>query len=210
MSSTLDLGQVGALRVSVTFGAVLEEPAHDVFLLDAGPLPSTGQFDEGPYLDLLAPLLPPRPSKRERWVVSVNRTHRSGTPGPGVAEIAIAVASRRTPGAGPETVESVRSAFRQILARAGAPGAATLDHPEALSEARRQVQRAFPEAPADRLAVTDEEHHAAQGMWSVGLALAMQARFEVLVGFVDGDPGTVRIRRTGSEIVDSVGTDSSG
>ena len=79
---------------------------------------------------------------------------------------------------------------------------------EAITEAQLSVERAFSDVHADRLAVTDEEHIAGQGMWSVGLALPNEARFRVLLGFVDGIPGTTHIRcmPTG-DIVGSMGAE---
>lgn len=212
MSGTVDLGRVDELRVRLAFSRAPEEPPHDVFLLDVRPVTGTGRFDESPYLDLLEPVLALPAGKRRRCVVQVNRTHRSWTDSPGEAEIAVALSSgRATSAMDHEATEVVRLALRKVLDRVEASRAPALAHQEAVGEARARVARVFTEVEADRLTVTDEEHHAAEGTWSMYLAVPAVARFHVLLGFVDGDPTTTHIQRLpSSEIVDSVGTGGNG
>jgi hypothetical protein len=211
MSGTLHLGRVDQLRVRLTYSRVLEGPAHDVFLLDVQPKDPTERFDEAPYLEMLEPVLHTHGAAPDPCVVHVNRTHRSWTASPGDAEIAIALSTGRATALDHDSTEVVRSAFRKVLEHVDAERTPPLSHHEAIIQARLRVEEAYPEAHADRLAVTDEEHIAARGMWSVGLVLSNLVRFHVLLGFVDGVAHTTHIRRMpGSEIVDSVGTGDNG
>lgn len=206
----LDLGRVGDLRIKVTFGRVLEGPAHDVFLLDVHPPSTPGErFDETPYLDVLEPILHTH-GTTDPYVVHVNRTHSSWDESAGKADIVVALATGHTSRVEPTAAASVASAFRKILGHADEP-APGLGHDDAITRARLSVESAYPDVHADRLMTTDEQHMASSGTWSVGLSLPDLARFQVTLGFVDGDAGTTHIRRTpASEVVDSIGTGSDG
>lgn len=211
MTGTLDLDRVDRLSVRLVYSRVLEGPAHDVFLLETRPALSTGRFDETPYLDWLEPVLHPNGDGYAPSVVHVNRTHRNWVDSAGEAEIVVSLATGRSTTMEPAAADSVGSVFRTILEHAADERPAALGHRDALREARLRVERAYTEVHADRLAVTDEEHVPGSGMWSVGLVLRGRARFEVQIGFVDGDPRVTHIRRRpGSEIVDSVGTGTDG
>jgi len=207
MSGALQLGPVGEVRIGLTFASAIEAPPHDTFLLDLHPDVSADPFDERPYLAAVASLVSPAGAAPPPGVVHVNRTQAVGTDRAGEADIVIALADGEEHALEPAAVDMARSALRSILTSHGAPQTRALGHDEALLEARRRVEASYPEAQAERLVVTDEEHMASQGMWSIGLALAPAARFEVLLGFVDGITQTTHIRRMpGTEVVDSVGT----
>jgi hypothetical protein len=211
MTGTLDLDRVDELRIRLTYSRVLEGPAHDVFLLDTRPVPSTGRFDETSYLDCLEPVLHPQGEGWAPAVVHVNRTHRNWVESAGEAEIVVALATGRSTAMDQAATEAVGSVFAKILQQTADEPAAALGHRDALLEARLRIERAYAEVHADRLSVTDEEHVPASGMWSVGLVLDDRARFKVRIGFVDGDSRTTHIRcLPGSEIVDSVGTGGNG
>lgn len=207
MTGTLDLDRVDELRVRLTYSRVLEGPAHDVFLLDTRPPPSTGRFEERAYLDGLEPVLRPHGGDWAPTVVHVTRTHRNWADDGGVAEIVVALATGLSTTMEPAAVDTIGSVFRTMLEQVGdREAAAALDHEHALREARLRTERGYVDVHADLLSVTDEEHMPASGMWSVGLVLADRARFSVRIGFVDGDARTTHIqRRPGSEIVDSLG-----
>lgn len=208
MTGVLDLDRVDELRVRLSYGHLLEGPAHDVFLLDLRLAPSAGRFEERPYLDALAPVLRSPGGDWAPTVVHVNRTHSNWAGESGVVEIAVALATGRYNTLARDAVDKIHSAFRSMLDGSGDAAAPTsLDHEQALLEARWRVERGYGDVHADLLAVTDEEHVPASGMWSVGLVLADRARFSVRIGFVDGDVRSTHVqRRPGSEVVDSLGT----
>lgn len=207
MSSSLRLGAVDELRVRLVFSRVLEGPAHDVFLLDVHPQAPAGRLDEAPILALLEPVLHAPGTAAGAYAVRVNRSHHSLPTEPDQAEIVVALSTGLATAMEPSATEVVRSALRNVLAHVGAEKGAALTHEEATDLARLRVEEGYPDVHADRLALTDEEHVVADGSWSVGMRLGTEARFQVTVGLVDGDPRTCHVRRLpGSEVVDSVGT----
>jgi hypothetical protein len=175
-----------------------------VFLCGVHLLGASESFDEGPYLEALAPLaLGATPCQA---VVHVNRTHHVGLAPADEAEIVLVLVGGEDHTLGRAAVDDVRSALRGILGAAGNPHPAALDREEAIAEARRRVAASYPEADAERLLVTDEECVPSAGTWSFGLSLDSTVRFEVLLGFVDGIPDSTHIRHLPyGEIVDSVG-----
>lgn len=212
MSTSLVLDRVDRLSVRVSYCSVLEGPPHDVFVLDVRPGGAGDTFDETPYLDALEPVLHTHGEASDPCTVHVTRTHRSWTAEAGEAEIAIALATGRSTTVDRAASASVASAFRKVLElSAGGGPPDPLDHHDALAEARQRVERAYAEVHADLLAVTDEEHVAVARTWSVGMSLPTRGRFQVLLGFVDGDSRSTHIRRLpGGEVVDSVGTGGDG
>lgn len=205
MSGSLDLARVDELHLRITYSRMLEGPAHDVFLLET-PTPATSEFEERPYLDILAGVLHAHGAAADPCVVHLNRTHRSWSPSAGEVEIVVALATGYATVTDPEATQAVASAFREVLGHVGAAEVSALTHGEVITEARLRVERAYPEVHADRLDLTGEEHVAARRLWSVDLVHSGTARFEVALGFVDGDPRTTHIRRLPfSEVVDSVG-----
>jgi hypothetical protein len=213
MSSLLHLGHVQELRVRLAYSRVLEGPAHDLFLLDVHPRPADA-FDEAAparLLELLEPVLRMHGTEPDPYVVRVCRRHRSWEGDAAEADLSVSLCTGLSTTLAPAAAEVVRTALRQISASLDTERSSALSHAEALTEARLRVERGYPDAHADRLTVTDEEHVAADGRWSVGLALPASARFQVVIGFVDGDPRSTHIRRLpSSEVVDSVGTGTDG
>lgn len=207
MSSSLRLGAVDELRVRLVFSRVLEGPAHDVFLLDVHPSAPAEGLDEAPILDLLEPVLHARGTAEDAYVVRVNRTRHSWTGRGHEAEVAVALSTGLATAMDPSATEVVRTALREVLAHVAAERGPALTHQEATDQARLRVEEAFPDAHADRLTLTDEEHVVGDGSWSVGTRLPTGARFQAVIGFVDGDPRSSHIRQlSGGEVVDSVGT----
>lgn len=208
MAASLRPHHVDQVRVSLSYGAVLDGPAHDVFLLQLRPRRVEDVFDEVPYLELLEPVLHQHGAAPDPCVLQVTRTHRSWTGSPGEAEIALTLSTGRARPVGNGQAAVARDAMRSLLQWGGDGQAGPLRRRDALSAARELVRRAYPEARHDTLLVTDEEHLASAGMWSIGLAVpGAPARFGAVLGFVDGHPRTAHLRRMpGSEVVDSVGT----
>lgn len=208
---TLDLGRVDELRIRVSYARMLDGPAFNVFFLDVHPTTAPDErFDEMPYLDALGPLVhvggAPLP-----YSVHVNRTHSTRGTGAGEVDIVVALTMRGYSTAlGRVSVDAVRGCFRRILEYVGGLPTALPTRTEAITEARLRVEYAYPDVHADHLAVTNEEHRPNRS-WSVGLMTPDLTRFQVVLGFAEGAPGTAHIRRiTRSEVVDSVGTDGDG
>jgi hypothetical protein len=198
MLTALRQGRVAGLRITVACARSLDEMPSDVYLLELGPTDETalgeGRFDEVRYLEYLEPVLdaaggPPS------WVVDVTRTHRSDHDGVGKAHLSVLLGMGRPPsGTGPDPDLTP------------APPAVEPTRDEALAAAADAVTHAFLGIDPDILSLTDEEHHAAERRWSVGLAVPGVARFQVQLGFVPGAPTSAHVRRLPvSEVVDSVG-----
>lgn len=166
-----------------------------------------------PYLECLEPVLdaaggPPS------WVVEVTRTHRSDHDGVGQAQLSVLLAVGKAPsapGPDPDLTAVVRSAFTQMAhppaAQEGREAVEGLSHGQALTVAIAAIAHGFPSIDPKALSLTDEEHHAAEGRWSLGLALPEVARFQVQLGLVPGALASAHVRRMPvGEVVDSVGT----
>ena len=210
MLTALRQGRVVGLRIMVACSTSLEEMPHDAYLLDLAPANPTaggGRFDEVPYLECLEPVLdaaggPPS------WVVDVSRTHRSDRDGVGQAHVSVLLATGKTPTvSGPQLTDVVRSAFSRMTQLPAPPASsAALGHAEAIAAATAAVAEAFPHMDTGALSLTDEEHHAAEQRWSLGLALEGLTRFQVLLGLVPGVPASAHVHRAPmGEVVDSVG-----
>jgi hypothetical protein len=210
------LGRVSRLRVTVAVARSLDQLPHEVYLLDltlpedSGP--GGARFDEVPWLEDLEPVLAAGGALPE-WVVDVTRTHRSDGDGGGGGQARVAVLLARgsdpaAPWPEPDLAAPVRAAFTRMAARAGSQDpVAAVRHEAALAAATAAVAELFGDVDSGLLSLTDEEHHAAEGSWSLGLALPGVARFRVQVGLVPTSPASVQVRRMPvAEVVDSVGT----
>jgi hypothetical protein len=234
MGATLREELVAELEVTVSVASELDREPHDVYLLEValptedgpgadgpgeggpgpgGPHadgPGAAGFDEAPFLEDLEPLLAaagPSP----QWAVDVSRTHRSDEGARGRARVLLVLAPQSDPGALPAQLDltaAVHDAFARVAARSTPlTTPVALSHEAALAEARAAVARLLPGLDSRDLGLTDEEHHAVEGSWSLGLALPGVARFRVRVGLVAGVPHSVHVRRMPvGEVVDSVGT----
>ena len=212
MGASLREERVAELEVVVSIATDLDREPHDVYLLEVA-LGTDGEpgagFDEAPFLEDLEPLLGEADSSPQ-WAVDVSRTHRSDEGARGRARISLLLALAADPAAAaePDVTAAVRDAFARVAARS-TPATIPVDlsHDAALDEARTAVARLFPGIDSRDLELTDEEHHALEGSWSLGLALPGVARFRVQVGLVAAVPHSVHVRRMPvGEVVDSVGT----
>jgi hypothetical protein len=212
MGATLREERVAELEVVVSVATDLDREPHDVYLLevaletDGGP--GAAGFDEAPFLEDLEPLLTAVGSS-SRWAVDVSRTHRSDEGGRGRARISLMLAPAAEPAASaePDLTAAVQDAFARVAARSTPSTTVDLSHDDALAEARTAVARHFPGIDSRDLGLTDEEHHAVEGSWSLGLGLPGVARFRAQVGLVTSVPHSVHVRRMPvGEVVDSVGT----
>jgi hypothetical protein len=211
MLTALRQGRVAGLRITVSCARSLDEAPHDVYLLEFGPTSESagrdGRFDEVPYLEYLEPVLdaaggPPS------WVVDVVRTHRSDRDGVGQAYLSVLLGTGRSPDVtrpDPDLTPVVQAAFTRMIG-APTPPAGAPARDEAIAAAEAAVAHAFPGVDPKALSLTDEEHHAAELRWSVGLSVQGVARFQVQLGFVPGAPTSAHVHRMPvGEVVDSVG-----
>ncbi|HEU4811148.1 MAG TPA: hypothetical protein VFT00_03310 [Nocardioides sp.] len=207
----LHLGGVDQLRVRVAYGPAPDSPARDVFLLDV-PLEVADTFDEEPYLRALEPVLYAAAEAPLPYSVHLHRHHTSlGSPA-GTVEIRMDLTTGNGSGRlSTAAVDAVATGFRRVLDHAGAPRRLELRHDDAIDRARAQVQEAYPEMEPAELTVSDEEHRPAQGSWSIGLRrLTDLDRYVVVVGFLDGHPGSAHVHHhRRSEVIDSVGSEVS-
>ncbi|MDC5699219.1 hypothetical protein OO014_18370 [Intrasporangium calvum] len=206
-----DLSLVDDVHVRITFEG--REGLDDVFLLDLHLDRRGPALDESAYLAALSPVVALVDST-EGCVVRLGREHRLGERPVSAVDVWVSLptpevrADDTDPGERSEQREeieaAVASAFRTLIAEHPAQPAREPAHDEALATARRRVAEVAPEAAATRLTVAAEEH--VDGQWSVRLVSPVAGGFEVVVGFVDGHPGTTRLRRLRvDEVVDSVG-----
>jgi hypothetical protein len=211
MISALRKGRVDGLRVVVACARSLDSIPHDVYLLDLVPTTEAvadSRFDELPYLECLEPVLGSANGALP-WVVEVSRTHRADRGGMGHAQLSVLLAIGRPPADGapaPDLTPLMAEAFSQMVGRF-APDAPVPDRADALSAATSAVAHAYADVDPVALSLTDEEHHAADGCWTVGLAVPGATRFRVQLGLAAGLPASTHVHRAPlGEVVDSVGS----
>lgn len=211
MITALREGRVDGLRVTVACARSLDEVPHDVYLLDLAPTAggsADGRFDEVPYLECLEPVLDAAGGPTS-WVVEVARTHRGDRAGLGQAHVSVLIAVGGPPATGelvPDLTPLMRSAFSRMVGQFAPESPLALDRAAALDAAAAAVGHAYADVEPGRLSLTDEEHHADEGQWSVGLSVPGAARFRVQLGLVPGLHGSAHVHRMPlSEVVDSVG-----
>jgi hypothetical protein len=143
------------------------------------------------------------------WVVEVSRTHRADRDGLGRAQLSVLLAVGPPPADGAparDLTPLVAEAFSRMLGRF-APDAPVPDRADALSAATSAVTHAYADVVPGALALTDEEHHAADDCWTVGLAVPGETRFRVQLGLARGLPASTHVHRVPlGEVVDSVGS----
>ena len=213
MLTALRQGRVAGVRVTVACARTLDEVPHDVYLLDLTPSGEAeaggGRFDEVPYLECLEPVLDALGGSLS-WLADVARTHSSDRDGVGQARLSVLLAFDTPPssdGPGPDLAALVRSAMARMAAPLTPPEEAPLARGDAITVATAAVAHAFPHLDPQGLSLTDEEHHATEGRWSVGFAQPGVARFQVQLGFVPGVRTSAHVRSLPvGEVVDSVGT----
>ncbi|MFM6851436.1 MAG: hypothetical protein ACKOVB_20280 [Terrabacter sp.] len=210
MISALRKGRVDGLRVVVACARSLDDVPDDVYLLDLVPTTEAvagSRFDELPYLECLEPVLGSSGGALP-WVVEVSRTHRGDRDGMGRAQLSVLLAVGRPPADGgppPDVTPLMAAAFSRMVGRF-APGAPVPDRSDALGAARSAVAHAYPDVEACELSLTDEEHHADEGCWTVGLAVPGATRFRVQLGLAPALPASTHVHRMPSgEVVDSLG-----
>ena len=213
-SPLLTLGQVHRLRVQVGYRALPDGPAHQHFLLDLPVPEGRGDSDqpggslEARVLASLEPTLYAGTGTPRHYSVHSHRWHTSWGASPGTLEIGLLVTTGPT-GHDPSQFpsDSVSQAFRELMRLLGRPEPASTTREAALLRARRSAAAAYA-VDAEELSVSTEEHHATENSWAVGLRTPAGEEYHVLVGFVDGCAGAVRVWHEDQvEVFDSVGSE---
>lgn len=207
----LKLGEVSRVHVQVSYRELPEVPAHEQYLVDVS-LPERyqpdGGFDEEPFLDALQPAVFLGGDIARHYSLHVHRWHTSWGASTGIYEIGLTVTTGpRTPESPSATQDAVRDAFRALLDLSPVPRARVDSRDEAVGRARRSVA-AVHGFDAESLSLTSEQHDPDRDTWSVGLrAGSANEQYAVVVGFVDGFAGSVHLRATNREVIDSVGVE---
>jgi hypothetical protein len=209
----LTLGRVDRVQVQVGYRALPDGPADQHFLLDvtipeADADPAPGVLDETRILTALDPVLYAASEAPRHYSVHSHRWHTSWGPSPGTLEIGILVTTG--PGATAASdrwQHGVVVAFRDLLGLLGPPASSGISRDAAVLRARRSAATAYAVDP-EALSLSAEEHHRTDGSWTIGLRTTSGHEYDVVVGLVDGYPGSVRVRHsTRSEVSDSVGSE---
>ncbi len=199
---------VDELLVTLAFGRSPDGPADEVFVLETRPpVPPGGRWDETPYVEALEGVLRSTGRPGTPHSLTVCTRHTSWGRPSARADIVLSVALAGTSTtANRKAREAVKAAFREMLGSSDNERRRSASHDEAVSAARRLVATVWSDVDAVELSVSHEEHRASTHAWSFGLVARDRTRYQALVGFVDGDPSTVHIRRGPEpEVVDSVG-----
>jgi hypothetical protein len=209
----LTLGRVDRVRVQVGFRASPDDRAYLQFLLDLSvpEADSAGDhdaFDERLALAALEPVLYAGSGAPRHYSLHQHRWHTSWGASPGALEVGLLVTTgTRTTANISEAHDGVIRAFRDLMEVAGQPEPAPTSRDAAILRARRGAATAYAIDP-DALWLSAEEHHQAENSWTVGLRTNTGGEYEVVVGFVDGYAGSVRVRHQQRiEVSDSIGSE---
>ena len=208
----LTLGRVDLLRIQVGYRARPDGAAYEQFLLDLpapepdGPDPS--EPDEARVLAALEPVLYAGADGPRHYSLHRHRWHTSWGASPGALEIGLLVTTGpRAATVSEAALQGVVHAFRDLIGATGQPVATPTSRDAALVRARRAAATAYALDP-DTLSLSSEEHHPGENSWSLALRTPERDRYDVVVGLVDGHPGSVRVRHVDpTEVFDSVGSE---
>ena len=210
--SLLTLGRVDLVRVQVGYRASPDGRAYQQFLLDL-PVSQADRaqdaFDERRALAALEPVLYAGADAPRHYSLHQHRWHTSWGASPGALEIGLLVT---TGAAGTAAVsdavhDGVTRAFRDLIEVAGQPEPTPTSRDAAILRARRGAATAYAVDP-DGLSISTEEHHLAENSWTIRLRNTAGDDYEVVVGFVDGYAGSVRVRHEERiEVSDSIGSE---
>ena len=207
----LTLGGLDRVRVQVGYRVSPEDPAYEQFLLDLAVPDPDGDartaLDEPRILAALEPVLYTGADVPRHYSLHQHRWHTSWGPSPATMEIGLLVTTDvRTAAVSEAAHDSVTRAFRHLLEIAGAPKPIPASRDAAILRARRSAATAYALDP-DSLTVSTEMHHPAANSWRVGLRTTAGETYDVVVGFLDGYAGSVRVRHHERiEALDSVGS----
>ena len=210
----LTLGRVERVRVQVGFRDSPEDRPFQQFLLDLSVAESDSAsaadaFDERLALAALEPVLYTSAGTPLHYSVHQHRWHTSWGASPGALEVGllVTVGRRATTNASEGSPDGVLRAFRDLMEATGQPEPTPTSRDAAVVRARRAAATAYAVDPAG-LSLSAEEHHPAENSWAVGLRTTAGDEYEVVVGFVDGYAGSIRVRHEQRiEVSDSIGSE---
>jgi hypothetical protein len=210
----LTFGRVDLVRVQVGYRASPEDRVHQQFLLDlsvpeADKARDQDAFDERLVLGALEQVLYAGADAPRHYSLHQHRWHTSWDDSPGAMEIGLLVTTgTRTTTTGSEVpLDGVIRAFRDLMELAGRPEPTPTPRDAAILRARRGAATAYAVDP-DALSLSAEEHHPNENSWTVRLRTTAGDAYEVVVGFVDGYAGSVRVRHEERiEVSDSIGSE---
>jgi len=210
----LTFGRVDVVRVQVGYRASPEDLAHEQFLLDLSVREAVNArdrdaFDERLALSALEPVLYAGADAPRHYSLHQHRWHTSWGASPGAMEIGLLVTTGTgTTAAGSEALlDGVTRAFRDLMEVVGQPEPTPTSRDAAILRARRGAATAYAVDP-DTLSLSAEEHHPTENSWTFELRATAGDAYEVVVGFVDGYAGSVRVRHEHRiEVSDSIGSE---
>jgi hypothetical protein len=198
-----DLGHVDQVLVAGTLRRIHDAVASRavVVVMD---LPPGEPLDDGMLMSRLAGVAQGL-GEQALWSLCVTRTHagNGSVVADSRAEVRLDVVA---PSAQADSALLVLESLATSLPQPARAAAVSrgLGRDAAIASARDVVSSVW-DVPADRLQVSDEQHHPQHGGWTIGLVDRGVARFEVDLA-ADGDPRTVRARRrAAAEVADSIG-----
>ena len=208
----LTLGRVDLIRVQVGYRASPDHRAYLQFLLDlsvpeAESARDQDAFDERLTLAALEPALHAGAGAPLHYSLHQHRWHSSWGASPAALEIGLLVTTgtRSTAASREAAHDGVTHAFRHLMQAVGRPEPSPTSRDVAIRCARGGAATAYAVDP-DALSLSAEEHHPAENAWTLSLRTTAGDEYEVLVGFVDGYAGSVRVRHDQRiEASDSIG-----
>jgi hypothetical protein len=207
----LTLGRVDRVRVQVGFRAGPDDRPYEQFLLDlsADSTRENAAFDEQRALAALEPVLHAGTDAPRHYSLHQHRWHTSWGVSPGALDIGLLVTTgtRTTAASSEASHDNVARAFHDLMEMAGRPQPTPTSRDAAILRARRGAATAYAMDP-DTMSLSAEEHHPAENSWTVGLRTTAGDEYEVVVGFVEGYAGSVRVRHENRiEVSDSIGSE---
>jgi hypothetical protein len=210
----ITLGRVDLLRVQVGYRASPDDRPRLQFLLDlsvpeADSARDQDDFDVRLALAALEPALFAGADAPRHYSLHQHRWHSTWGASPGALELGLLVTTgTRTTAAVWEALhDSVTRAFRGLIEMVGRPERTTTSRDVALQRARRGAATAY-SVDQDALSLTAEEHHPVENSWTLRLRTTAGDAYEVVVGFVDGYAGSVRVwHEDRIDVSDSIGSE---
>lgn len=209
----LTLGRVDRVQVQVGFCAGPDDRPYQQFLLDLSVPETDGPrekdaFDEAHALTALEPVLHAGAEAPWHYSLHQHRWHTSRDASPGVLDIELLVTTgTATTAISEASHDTVTRAFRDLIELAGRPEPTPTSRDAAILRARHAAATAYDVDP-DAMSLSAEEHHPAENSWTVRLRTTAGDMYEVVVGFVDGYAGSVRVRHEQRiEVSDSIGSE---